>query len=319
MTTLLVVILHDSNLLPKLMAEWKQVGVPGATILPSVGSYQTENWLRRIGLEGLARLFDQDTPAQRTLLSIIDDPDLLERAISAADKAVKGFDRPHSGIMFTLPIGQVLGLRKWRRDPDAVLDEGVLEKDLTDRDESNLTAWLREEIKTHVKASQITRWERLRSSPVSLAVQVLNLMPNSVPMDSPLPAVLDALLANPAMPEVYVVNREERLMGLIDKRTLSEILFVPLFPEAFTNNPEDYEHARRFSNPNRIPLAADVISDAVCVTMDDPVEVVFNVMRSQKLTGLPVVDEHYRLAGYINLLGLLAFCFRETGSDSGEE
>jgi len=51
--TLLVVILHDADQLPRLLKAWRKVGVPGSTILPSAGSYEAENWVRRSGLSSL--------------------------------------------------------------------------------------------------------------------------------------------------------------------------------------------------------------------------------------------------------------------------
>ena len=47
MTYMLVVILHDLTRLPALLAAWKRVGVPGVTIMDSLGGYQAENWLNK--------------------------------------------------------------------------------------------------------------------------------------------------------------------------------------------------------------------------------------------------------------------------------
>ena len=43
---------------------------------------------------------------------MISDEVLLEKAISEADQVVEGFDRPHSGILFALPVSHALGIRK---------------------------------------------------------------------------------------------------------------------------------------------------------------------------------------------------------------
>jgi CBS-domain-containing membrane protein len=38
-------------------------------------------------------------------------------------------------------------------------------------------------------------------------------------------------------------------------------------------------------------------------------------MHEHRLSGLPVVDERYRVVGYINLLGLLTVCLEEERSE----
>ena len=112
MTYMLIVILHDLSRLPTLLDAWKRVGVPGATILHSVGGDQAENWLNKIGLGGIGRFFEHEDTHQRTIISVISDEILLEKAISEADQVVEGFDRPHSGILFALPVSHALGIRK---------------------------------------------------------------------------------------------------------------------------------------------------------------------------------------------------------------
>ena len=93
-TTALIVILHNPDLLPKLLKAWDRAGVPGATILPSMGGYQAQKHARRGGLSALINMFTQEEPGQRTVMSLIDEAEILERAISEADRVVKGFDSP---------------------------------------------------------------------------------------------------------------------------------------------------------------------------------------------------------------------------------
>ena len=92
--TLLIIILHDADHLPALLEAWHRVGVPGATILPSAGGHETEKFARKGGLSQFLNLFDQGKSPQRTVLSVIDDPEILEVAIAEADRVVKGFSAP---------------------------------------------------------------------------------------------------------------------------------------------------------------------------------------------------------------------------------
>ena len=106
MLTLVIVILHNLDLLPNLLEAWKQAGIPGVTILPSTGGFQAAAQFQRGGLASLLKLVDQANPSQRLLFSLVDNENTLAIAISEAERVVGGFDRPHSGILFTLPVGK---------------------------------------------------------------------------------------------------------------------------------------------------------------------------------------------------------------------
>ncbi len=58
MTHLLIVILDDLTCMPDLLNAWRTIGVPGTTILESMGAYRVETWLTRVGLGNLDRLFE---------------------------------------------------------------------------------------------------------------------------------------------------------------------------------------------------------------------------------------------------------------------
>jgi hypothetical protein len=99
MPHLLVVILDDLERMPELLEEWQKIGVPGVTILESVGGYRVSTWLSRVGLGALDHLFEAEEVRRRTLLVAVKDDELLARAIAEAERVVGGFDRPHSGLL----------------------------------------------------------------------------------------------------------------------------------------------------------------------------------------------------------------------------
>jgi len=282
--TLLVIILHDANRLPDLLKAWRKIGVPGATILPSAGSYVAENWVKRSGLSSFLSLFDQTKLQQRTLLSIIDDPEILEHAIAEADRVVKGFDSPHSGILFTLPVGEVLGLQKWHQIP--ITDLETVETDQVGEEHS-----------------------RQRNTPVCNIIDLLDIQPTIVRVDTPLLDVVNQLQLNPGMPAACVVNNEDRLVGVIPLKGLADIMMAPVMPEAYINDPEGYDKAVKFSDVNQLPIAAAIMSDPVFVLEDETLEQTYRRMKDRNLSGLPVVDKLYRVKGFITLLGLMATCF----------
>ncbi len=305
--TLVIVILQNADLLPELLNAWRRVGVPGSTILFSAGGHEAVKMERRSGLGNLLNIFDQDKGTQRTIIAIIDDPDILEIAIAEADRIVKGFDTPHSGILFTMPLGQVLGLQKWgqsQREPET--------KDEPDTDEKSaarLLQWFEEDVKGRYGEDALKDWSRQRHTLVSEIIPLLNLQPTIVQMNTPLTEVLDKLMKNPGAPAACVVNTEGRLMGVITIKSLADVMMIPVMPEAYINDPDEYEKALQYAQITDQHIAAGIMKDPVFMQEEDTLAEVFKIMHEQNLSGLPVVDQSYHVKGFITLLGLMAVCF----------
>ena len=306
-TTLLIVILHKPDLLPKLLKAWDRAGVPGVTILPSMGGYQAQRHVRRGGLGGLINMFSPDEPGQHTLMCLIDESETLEHAISEADRVVKGFDSPRSGILFTLPIGNALGLQKWREKP-VEEENGIPAK----KGPSNLLKWFKEDIKEAYGRDILADWSSQREMQVSSIIQKLSLEPVVVFVDTPISKVLEELLKNPAMPAACVVNTEERLMGILHISTLAEVKMAPIIPEAFIDDPDEYNNAIKYSKPDQELVAADIMYEPVYAMLDANLEETYLRMKKNGLAGLPIVDHNYHVQGYITLLELLTECFPNT-------
>jgi nitrogen regulatory protein PII len=114
MAHLVVFILDNLEQYPHILDAWDEAGVPGITILESTGLRQMQGLLRDdVPLLPSLRdlLISQELP-HRTLFSVIEDEDTLERVIAATERAVGDFSRHHSGLLFVLPVTRVLGLDK---------------------------------------------------------------------------------------------------------------------------------------------------------------------------------------------------------------
>ena len=305
--TLLIVILHNADALPEMLRTWRRVGVPGSTILPSAGSYVAENWVKRSGLSSFLSIFDQGKLQQRTLLSLIDDPDILEIAIAEADRVVKGFDHPNSGILFTIPIGRVLGLKKW--DQFAKEVEAEPEPEPEDQGQSRLMQWFEEDVKERYGEEALMDWSQQKNTTVSEIFDQLSLQPTTVRVDTSLIDVVQQLQANPGMPAACVINKEERLVGVIPLKGLADVMMASVMPEAYINDPDGYEKALNFANVNQLPVAAAIMIDPVYVIENETLEQTYQRMREWNLSGLPVLDRLYRVKGFITMLGLMAACF----------
>ena len=158
MANILLIILHDTNLLPHLLRAWNDIGLPGATILKSAGGHRSHTWLNQVGLGTINHLFETKEVQNRTLIAIVEDEILLEQAIAEAERVVGGFDRPNSGLLVVLPATQVKGLQKvTQKFSQTILPPAVM-----------------------------PNWVALRNTPVEEVVAVLDLEPTIVKADTPL-------------------------------------------------------------------------------------------------------------------------------------
>jgi len=114
-THLLVFVLDNLDQYPAILEAWEAAGVPGMTILDSTGLGRIRERSLRDDLPLLPSLLDL-LPNQeinhRTLFSVIEDEAVLNRVIAATKAIVGDFSRHHTGLLFVVPVTQVLGLEK---------------------------------------------------------------------------------------------------------------------------------------------------------------------------------------------------------------
>ena len=281
MAQLVMIILDDLQRLPALLEAWHTIGVPGVTILQSVGAHRTRTWLSSVGLGALDRLFESDEVRRRTLLAVMEGEDLVAQAVAEAERVVGGFDRPNSGLLLVLPVSQVKGLRKAQPEPPQVTLPPAV--------------W--------------PEWMIRRDTPVEEAAAVLDLEPTIVSADTPLDQVSQAMLAHPNVHVACVVGEDGQLAGLLRLRALVDALFFHIIPEEFLGEIVDLEDVMDFARKSGMRTAADAMQDPVWVKRGETVKDAFKRMHENRLTGLPVVDERYRIVGYISLLELMAVCY----------
>ena len=294
MTHLMIVILDDLKKMPAILEVWRSIGVPGVTILASAGGHRATNWLSRVGLTAIDRLFDTDEVRRRTLLAAIDDEELLGRAIAEAERVVGGFDKPNTGVLLVLPVTETRGL--WKTPPSL----------------------LPHQLPSAVAPGCVIR----RDMPVEEAAAVLNLNPTIVRAETSLVDVPSLMRTHPNVHMVCVVADSERLVGLISMQNLVDTLFFHILPEEYLSDLHQLEDVMEFANRSRMRTAADAMQAPQWVKRGETVKDAFKRMRDHHLSGLPVVDDQYRVVGYINLLELLSVFFVQSPadlSDSGEE
>jgi len=280
MSNLLLVILNDISVLPDLLSVWREIGVPGTTILNSAGGHASRTWLSKVGLGAINNLFETKEVQTRTLLAVFDDEELLAQAIAEAERIVGGFDQPNSGVVLVLPVSRAIGIYKASPPPPKDVSPPALRSD----------------------------WSNLRDTSVETVNSLLGLEPTIVQGDTPLDGVARAMLAHPNVHVVSVVAEDGRLIGLLELSALADDLFLHILPEEFLSEITDLEKLMTYADKTRTLTARDAMTPPVWVKRDETVKEAFKRMHDNKLPGLPLVDERYQVIGYINLLELLSLC-----------
>jgi len=110
----LVVLVVDNidDCLPILNA-WEDLGISGVTILESTGYGR----LRKQGLldnmplmPSLEDFLGVREEPHRTLLSVVENQDQVDKMVETAEKIIGNLDEPHTGFLFVLPVLQAFGL-----------------------------------------------------------------------------------------------------------------------------------------------------------------------------------------------------------------
>ena len=291
MSNLLLVILNDTSVLPDLLSVWREIGVPGTTILQSAGGHASRNWLSRVGLGAINKMFETKEVETRTVMAVFEDDDLLAQAIAEAERIVGGFDRPNSGVMMVLPVSQTIGVYKAEPEPPQEVSPPALRSD----------------------------WSILRDTPVESVDSLLGLEPTIVPAETQLEDVAQAILAHPKVHIASVVAEDGRLIGLIKLGELADDMFFHILPEEFLSEITDLEKLMAYADKTRMLTARDAMIPPVWIKRGETVTEAFRRMHDNKLPGLPLVNDLYQVVGYINLLELLSLCVQvKNDSDLGE-
>jgi len=117
MSYLVVFIVDDIDDCPAILDAWEAAGVLGVTILASTGLGR----IRRAGLRddiplmpSLHDLLGSEEEQHRTLLSVVDSQEMVDKMVATAQQIIGDLENPHTGFLFVLPVLQAYGLGKHR-------------------------------------------------------------------------------------------------------------------------------------------------------------------------------------------------------------
>jgi nitrogen regulatory protein PII len=106
---LLIAVINQEERMEEILSGFLEIGITGATLI------NTEGMGRLLASEvpifaGLEALVGRTRPRNQTLFSVMDD-DKVDRALALLQEVCGDFSRPATGIVVTLPVNRVLGLK----------------------------------------------------------------------------------------------------------------------------------------------------------------------------------------------------------------
>ncbi len=108
---MLMMVLDDSEHLNEVLDAWTEAGVRGVTILESTGANRV---LHRTSADpayaGFSQIFGSGRVGHHTLFAIIEDMAVADSAVAATEAVIGPLSEPHTGIIFTVPVGKTWGL-----------------------------------------------------------------------------------------------------------------------------------------------------------------------------------------------------------------
>ena len=108
---LLIIVLNKTECLERLLTSFSNHQIPGATILDSRGMAQElEQFDDMDFMFSLRMLINPAHKENKTIFMVVPE-ELIEKISRIVNEVTGGLDQPETGILFTVPIDHIEGLR----------------------------------------------------------------------------------------------------------------------------------------------------------------------------------------------------------------
>jgi nitrogen regulatory protein PII len=119
MSYMVVLVVNDIDDCPAIMDAWEAAGVLSITIFASTGLGHVRQASLRDDLPLLPNIqdiFDSEEIHHRTLISVVDSQELVDKMVAISQQIIGDLEDPHTGFLFVVPVLQAYGLGKHRTD-----------------------------------------------------------------------------------------------------------------------------------------------------------------------------------------------------------
>lgn len=106
---ILFLVLNKTEFLDDILDNFMDIGIKGATIIDSQGMGTALNICggETPIFSGLKTLIDGSKPYNKTIFTVIEGEELLDKAVKSIRKILDDFNEPGIGFMFTLPVNNM--------------------------------------------------------------------------------------------------------------------------------------------------------------------------------------------------------------------
>lgn len=132
--------------------------------------------------------------------------------------------------------------------------------------------------------------------------------PNLVAPTATLEEIVASFEQSPRTLTLAVVDEKNQLLGLIPFRQVVEEIFLQVSPEIFLQDIHSFSDAEQFAVKTRLSnatTAKEMMLPPLFVRPNDTIVEAFSKMQTNRLTGLPIVDDSLVVIGYLDLLELV--------------
>jgi nitrogen regulatory protein PII len=112
MFQMVLLIVTKSDKVSDILDGWEATGVGGITILESTGLGRVRQLAIRDDIPlmpSLSRLFQHREVRHRTLFTVVESDEIVDKLIQVTEKALGDLNNPDNGVMFVLPVSRVVG------------------------------------------------------------------------------------------------------------------------------------------------------------------------------------------------------------------
>ena len=117
---MIMLVLDDIDQCPSILDAWEGTGVSGITILESTGLGRiraSSGFRDDIPLmPSIMNLLRTREEQHRTLLTVVDNEEMVDKIIGVTQAILGGLDAPNKGVIFVWPVSRVVGLHDWRKE-----------------------------------------------------------------------------------------------------------------------------------------------------------------------------------------------------------
>ena len=110
---MVLLIVDDLNICPRVLDAWDAAKVPGITILESTGMGRLRQGSIRDDISmmpSLSELFRSREHRHRTIFSEVEGEEMVNRLVEITQEILGDLNKPDTGVLFVLPVSRVFGL-----------------------------------------------------------------------------------------------------------------------------------------------------------------------------------------------------------------